>query len=375
LQRWQFIASQTGSTTDDLNTGLKKFTVNMGMARAGQGALFTILSRVNPAMLNQMLHAKNTEEAFKLMLGVIQRLPKAQQQAALSQIAFGRGNLSLVSTAKAGSKEYEELGKRIQQIGMISQAQAEQSNATADAWGELWVALQRARDAIIGQTLPALQALAKTFTQFLIDNKIAIQAWGKEFAERLPSIIGGLVSALKAVATVMAPLVSLFAFLGEHTTLLNVAIAFLAELFALKLAFAIYGVVKAVAALNLTLLGTPIGWLIIGLTALIGLGVLIASNWDVIVGTWKEWTYIVDAAIEKIVSFVRAVKSIPSKVMTSLGFSSEDAPTIGAKGAAVSQNRSEAQVKVSFDNLPKGTRVSSMTKDDILDLSMGYAMQ
>jgi hypothetical protein len=81
LQRLRFIASQTGSSTEDLDAAVKKFTVNMGLARAGQGNLFAIMSKVNPEMLQQMLHAKDTEGAFKLMLGVIQRLPKAQHQA------------------------------------------------------------------------------------------------------------------------------------------------------------------------------------------------------------------------------------------------------------------------------------------------------
>jgi intracellular sulfur oxidation DsrE/DsrF family protein len=163
LQKLRFIASQTGSSTEDLDNGLKKFTVNMGLARAGQGALFQILARVNPEILRQMLATKSNEQAFMLMLQTIQKLPKAQQQAALSQIAFGRGNISLVATAKAGNEEWEKLGKRMEEIGLITQAQAEEANATADAWGEFFLAIQRARDAVMIQALPALKELAKNF--------------------------------------------------------------------------------------------------------------------------------------------------------------------------------------------------------------------
>lgn len=377
LQRLRFIASQTGSNTEDLDNGVKKFTVNLGLARAGQGQLFSILSRVNPAMLQQLLHAKDTESAFTIMLGVIRQLPKAQQQAALSQIAFGRGNLSLVSTAKAGSEEYAKLSQRLEEIGIISKAQAEQANETADAWSELSLALQRARDAVVLQALPALKDLAKTFTQFLIDNKAAIQAWGKEFAQRLPEILTALVTALRAVGTVLSPIVSLFAFMGRHTAILNVALAFLGEIFILKLAFGIYQAIKAFAALNLVILGTPIGWILLAITALVAVTALLYTYWDDIVGIFKEAWLIIKNVTESIWGMVRAIGSLPSKVLTSLGItnSSQPANVTGAGAAPVSQTQSTAAVKVSFDNLPKGARVSSVSEQDILDLTMGYAMQ
>ncbi len=376
LQKLRFIAEQTGSSTEDLDTGLKKFTVNMGMARAGQGALFSILSKVNPEILRQMMATKDNEQAFTMMLGVIRKLPKAQQQAALAQVAFGRGNLSLIATAKAGSAEYERLKARLEAIGIVTKEQAEQANETADAWSELWTALQRARDAVIFQTMPALKELAKTLTQFLIDNKGAIQEWGKEFAARLPAILNGLVTAVKAVIAVLTPLVSLIQFVAEHTVVLNLALAFLAEIFAFKLGFAIYNVVKALGALNLVILGTPIGWIILAITALVAALALLYTYWDNVVGIWREAVKVVEGYISAIAEAISWTKKLPTSIMTKLGFSSEAANVTGANGAPRNAANNKSEIKVSFDNLPKGSRVTSdVTAQDVLDLSMGYAMQ
>jgi hypothetical protein len=376
LQRLRFIASQTGSSTEDLDAAVKKFTVNMGLARAGQGNLFAIMSKVNPEMLQQMLHAKDTEGAFKLMLGVIQRLPKAQHQAALAQIAFGRGNLSLVSTAKAGSAEYERLTKRIEQIGIVTKEQAMQANEAADAWQEFWTSLKQARDVIVMASLPAIRNLAKTFTQFLIDNKVAIQEFATELGERLPEILDTLILALKSIAAILAPFISLLAFLGRHVRILKVALGLLAEVFAFRLVFAIAAVTKAVYALGVALAATPVGWIIILIGILIAALIALYVYWDEVVKIWKEAVLVIKSYAQAVQDAIEWTKKLPTKLMTKLGFTTEEANVTGAKGAPVSQQKNYSSIQVSFDNLPKGARVSSRSSvDDYLDLTMGYAMQ
>lgn len=376
IQRLRYFAEQNQSTTEDLDSAIKKFTVNMGQARAGQGALYSILAKVNPEMLRQLLHTKDNEQAFNLMLEAIRKLPKAQQQAALTSIAFGKGSLSLVSVAKAGREEYEKSSAELAKLGPITAVQATLLNKMGDAWGSLGTLLGNLRNQVFVELAPIFIELAGSLKTFLIDNKDAIIQFGKALAESLPGILKVIAQGFKILIALGTILGNIFSFITEHTTLLNLVLATIAAIVAGKLIIAIYGVTTAVYALGVALLATPIGWILAALAALVALTIIIASNWDVVVGIWKEAVDVFEHWIELIAKGLGYLASIPEKITTSLGITSEPLNVTGDGRAPVSKTQNQSTVKVSFDNLPKGARVTNeTTAADYLDLQMGYAMQ
>jgi len=112
---------------------------------------------------------------------------------------------------------------------------------------------------------------------------------------------------------------------------------------------------------------------------------LIIKHWDRVkqffLGLWDTVREVFGNIVEHVREKVGALGALlPDWLKEKLGISvaasgPEVAPKIAAAAAAANSTRSEAKVKVSFENAPKGARVVPQGNSGVdLDLSMGYSM-
>ena len=416
LQRWQYVAINTDSSIEDLNIGLTAFTRSMGQARAGTGRMRTFLEKANPAFLQQVMAAKSNEEAFEMMVRAIRKVEDPQKRLALSMAAFGSAGESFANMAAVDQSKWDSLMGDMKNLSVFTKDQTSAAGEMNDSMGRLQYTLGQMKSVIAVEFIPAIMSLTEGFTAFIRDNREQISRWASGLAKQLPSAIDdlrasfdrlmnspiirflgwifekfGFINTIMTVlvAYIAASVIPAFIQLGMATFGLGSQLGLLAVRLAAIMGFDLMGLFSAIAKTavgflvpalgkaalffkGLWIAATgPIGLVIAGVTAIAGLGYLLYQKWE-------PFRNLVDAIWSKI-------KSFGSGIANFLGFGQEQAASaatappvgaaqMGAQAAAASVQRQETAVRVEFDNMPKGTRVSQEgDANTFLDMSMGWA--
>jgi phage-related minor tail protein len=388
----QFVAGRAGISQDEFTTAMDQFNKQLGEAKAGTGALTSLLKAVSPALLQQVKGAKDSEAAFDLMMKALDRLKDPNKRAALAAAAFGRSGMKMGELVKNGTGEIAELRAEFARIAGSQEKFARGSEELNDAMGDVGTAFSGVSNAVMSELSPVLVDLAKQVKEFIVANRDGIAKWANETAASIKGWVdgGGLQRLIDGFKEIMSRAGGVVDSLGGFKSV----IAVLAGLQLAPLISALGGLAQAFIVLGAAMLTTPIGLIITGI-GLLGLAAYeIHKHWDGIAaffsGVWEgvknafktAWDFIAPI-IEKLLNFVTlggfgAIVN-GAKALGGMLFGSSDArPTLGASAAApppaTSAGGGATQVSVSFDNLPKGTRVTQKDDGPPVDLSLGYSM-
>lgn len=427
LQELRFVAERSGVSSDELDTGLVKLSKTIGALKLNQGALNSLLSKNAPKFAQQLKGVKSNEEAFMMLMGAMDKIKDPSVQAALATAAFGRAGVKFINIAKEGEAGIKKLRERFTELGAgIDPVNAKLSEELNDSFFDLGQAMQGVRNIFAQELMPTFIQLTKEFTDLIINNKDDIRQFMVAFAEGVKVAIPQLLALAKSVkeffffidpatqkltldmgkikivlgaiaAVMVGPLLAsvtqlIFAFggLGKSIALmLGKMFLFIAGSNVTALSLLIKTVSSVGAAF--TFLGTaakaawlfvtgPVGLVIAAIAALVGLGVLLYKKWE-------PFRNLIDSIVDGI---SKIAKSISGTIGRALGFSQPStqtstqvmgpqlAPAIGASGAiqaSVTPQMSTSRVElgVAFDNMPRGTRVSTKNPDGVaMDLSRGF---
>lgn len=112
IQEFRYAAQLSGSSVEDADAALGKFTKNIGDAQNGSDAMVTTLRSLGVTSLD-------VDTALKQVIDGISKLPsKAQQNAAAMQL-FGKSAGSLTYLLGQGSQGFDELARRADELGIV----------------------------------------------------------------------------------------------------------------------------------------------------------------------------------------------------------------------------------------------------------------
>ncbi len=382
LQEWQFVAEQSGLSSEEFGTSMEKFTKVVGEARSGTGALVTILKKSNPALLAQLKTAKNSSEAFDLYMTALRSTENQMDKTALATAAFGRIGGKFLNITEQSEDAVKALRIEQRENGNITLAQATAAEAYNDAANSLKRSLTGLVQNVLLPMLPVITETIRAFRNWIVANKELIKLKVGEFIEsmrkRVMSLIGSFQdmgkeqSIFEKLEAVAGALSTAFDFLAEHgPTILKVVGAVVALSLALKAFILVMTAVNLVMSLN------PIGLIVLGIAALVAaiVGViafwdelkaaflslpgpvksaleilfspiallaegaqLIMDNWEPIkaffVDLWGGITDTFDAAIANIVAIIDRVKTVASSVGSFFGFGGDEGGTMGGPGGS-----------------------------------------
>ena len=383
-QELQFAAKKSGVSNEDFDKGLQKMTRSLGEAKSGQGALYGFLKKTNPELLKQVLGAKSNEEAFGMLTNSLGGLKDAQKQAAYANIIFGKSGANFTNLANEGADGIAAMRKEARQLGILTTQQVEEANKFGDTWDALEQIFAGVKNILGAQLIPVLKQLGEQFIAFYKGNKTQIEVFSKQFAEKLPGAIAKLTEAFMGIARVSAILFGIFTFLGDTFGYTATIIGILAATIGKGLTLALWGVIKATWAWGAAILSTPIGWLAVGIGLIIGSLYLLWKHWDSIWGGIKAITSTVidwiTGAFDKVIGKFSGIKDmLPSwlggKTSAEVNVNnstSGNVPTAIQNFAQTQKSKNETEVRVLFDNAPKGTRTEvSGSKNVETDMRMG----
>ena len=314
LQEFSFAADRAGVSGEETIKSMEKLNKNVGDLKFGTGSLYTILKKNNPQLLNQLKGVNSNEEAFNLITGAINKMPNQLEKASLSQAAFGRSGLKMLTVMEDGVDGINRLREEARKYGgVISNEDAKASEAFIDAQTNMNFALRGLTNTIGTALMPKIQSLMEKITGWIGNNKELVQQKVSEFAIRIGNALMWLANNIGLIINIAK------VYIGALITLKVVTMAATVAQWGLKVAQFASNVVMGISAaltnasaiavgrntvaliayratliiatyaqkaLNFAMKMNPIGLIILGIMALIA----VIRNWSKIID-WikKQW--------------------------------------------------------------------------------------
>lgn len=297
LQEWQYVAQQFGATNGELASGLKALTLNADeFLTTGGGGAAESFKRLGINAEALRATAGDTEELFALVLSRMNSLEQSAAPRVIDEL-FGSDGQQLVTLLRQSGDELERLRQAGRDNGAIlSQEDVEQSRLYVQQMNELTTVLQSLMNTVLGALLPTINQWLGSLNELAKANRETISQQILQGLQQLATIIRTVAEAITWAAGVMgglAPLVALVSelFTARFVLSLATSAAALVQFMASVATFAISAIptaIGALKALSIALFTTPIGWLVLGITALAGAVYLIYSNWGAIADWFGE---------------------------------------------------------------------------------------
>jgi len=250
LSELRFVASQTGTSLEALETGLRR--MQRSIYDAGRGLSTQTDALADLGLKYKDLKGLAPERQFKLLADAISRVEDPTRKAALAQALFGRAGTQLLPMFAQGAKGIETLQKEARRLGLtMSSEDAKAAEDFTDALDSLWKVVKMGVFRVGAALAPVLQDIAETITGVATKVGEWIQA-NREIIITVMKVAAAVVAggiALAALGTVISGLGSTLGVLitvvtgvGVVFKLLGAVIAFLVSPIGL--------VIAAVAALG-----------------------------------------------------------------------------------------------------------------------------
>lgn len=294
LQEWQYAARQFSADNGALVSGLKELSLQAEEFLAtGGGSAAESFKRLGIGAEDLQATAGDTEKLLELVVSRLGRIEASAAPRVIGEL-FGSDGEQLVSLLRQSGDELDRLRQAGRDNGaIISDEDVEQSRLYIQQMNQLTTTLQSIKNTVLGALLPTInqwlgslnelsqanrQAISQQIVQGLQQLAAGIQALASAFTWAA-GMAGGFVPLITLIAELMAGRF-VFSLASGAMTLLQFASA-LGEMASRWIPLAIDGI----RALSVALLTTPIGWIVLGITALAGAVYLIYSNW----GAIAEW--------------------------------------------------------------------------------------
>lgn len=307
LQELRYAAGMQGVETESLNVAFKQLNNNLGQLKAGEGALYSRLSKTNPQLARQLRVAEDTDAAFMLMMEAIEAEGDAAKRAALAQAAFGKSGQELIKFAVAGKGGIAALREEAHRYGIVvSEEAANASEAYSDSLSRLKQSAAGLFNEVLGRAIVKIQPVVQAMADWVAANKELI-------GQKIDQVIAGVGRAFEIIT---AP---------------GVLSGFATLVIGLKTFTAVAAALGATNPITLTI------------TAIAALITLIVTNWDKITGFFDRM---------KSGGKMSGQTSLASQALGAGGI-----PTSPNTPAMESRSFSESRsiLDVNFNNAPAGT--------------------
>lgn len=419
LAQMRFAAARSGASLEQLDSGLQAFSTSLGQARAGTGRMTAFLKQVSPALLTQLQAAQSNERAFLLLADAMAKIEDPAKRAALAQKTVG--DAALAPLLARGSQGVNELRAAYLQLAGSQAEAAQGAGQVDDSINDLKAATEGTKAALIAGLAPALKQIVDLLSTWLVDHREDIKKWAKAIGDAIQQWVGDHRDDIDRWSKQLREVWGALGGIKGAAVALSVIL--------------LGPLLSSILTLSAALISTPVGWILLAITAIILVGYQLIKHWDA-VGAWfrafwDRFGGIITAAFPFIVLPIRGIIALVKTIIAhwdpikaffvelwdaitaafskawddisaivdkvkgavdwvgdhvgKLGnfladpFGGDDAPaldlgTLTASLAAGSYS-SQTRVKVDFENAPRGTRVTTdPTSTGDIDLSVGFQL-
>lgn len=172
FQEWDFIASQSGMSVEQLSAGMKGLANKMDDAANGGKKTSEMFDRLGISIQDSDGKLRSQEEVFEEAVMRLQEMEDGTEKAALANELFGKSGQELMPLLNGASGSVEEMKQKAQELGIVLSDEAIDSGVL---FTDTLDQLNRSFEAVTTQVGVAVMPMIQTFTDWIIANMPTIQ--------------------------------------------------------------------------------------------------------------------------------------------------------------------------------------------------------
>lgn len=285
LQRLQYMSNQLGADFGGVQKATNILTKNMDAARRGSKDTAAAFKTLGVEVKDSSTGALRPQsEVLNETLLQLSMMENQTERNALAFRVFGKGAADLFPILNAGPEGIRNLANEADRLGLVlSEDSVNGLDEFGDAMDQMKLTAQGLGNQVVSQLIPQITPLLQKVTEFVASSDVEgfLSSAGDGVV-----LMGDAIGFLSENASYLLPL--LFATVGAIgayniiSTIMGLMSLWKTSTFAMTL---------AQSGLNAALMANPIGLVVAGIAALIGIGALLYMNWDKItkgIGTLWE---------------------------------------------------------------------------------------
>lgn len=426
---WQELAhagEMSGIEQDALSTGLVRLNKNIVEAANGNKTMTEWFQRAGISIKDAEGKVKSADQVLMEMAEIFGKMPDGAKKTAVAVALAGRSGADLIPMLNSGSKGLAAMRKEARDLGLVlSDDTARASETFNDNISRMMKAIRGIVFYIGGLLIPVFDDIVVSVREWVEANREVIKSKLKEWVEDLKVALPKLKKHFEDAAE------KIKVFLGEVSALLELVGGFegiftgLAVYIGGSFVASIASAINALIALQIALVANPAGIAILSialaLAAAVAGVVYAVKHWDEIWPVLKTFGHLLMTPLRlfgELIDYLTSfdlfdigakiftglwdgMKSVFAKIKDWFGGIKKLIPDFLLPGSNININpppgqnpqarvtpaagviqqnqmatqKSAAEVKVEFANLPKGTTVKTQKNNGVdMDLNMGYAM-
>ncbi len=162
FQEWDFIASQSGTSMEAIQTGMKKLTVSVSDLASGTGAGAEAFEKLGITM--EDLHGKSQEEIFETTIKALQEMPESAEKSAIALDLLGRGGQELAPILNTTEEAIVGMKTQAHELGLVLEDDAIDAGVNfTDAMDQMKRMMATVVTEVGVQLMPIMMEMSKWF--------------------------------------------------------------------------------------------------------------------------------------------------------------------------------------------------------------------
>lgn len=172
FQEWDFIASQSGMSVEQLSAGMKGLATKMDDAANGGKNTSAMFDRLGISIQDSDGKLRSQEEVFEEAVTRLQEMEDGTEKAALATELFGKSGVELMPLLNGASGSVEEMKQKAAELGLILSDDAVDAGVV---FTDTLDQLTRSFEGVVTQVGVAVMPMIQTFMDWIISNMPTIQ--------------------------------------------------------------------------------------------------------------------------------------------------------------------------------------------------------
>ena len=298
-QAFDQAAQHAGMTTEEIDGALKKFSVNLGKAKAGDSKAFKVFDSILGG--KKISSYKDSSSLLLAVADGYEKLGSAEQKAFVSQELFGKSGLKMSELLGNGGEYLKS------QLDSSAPGFSEKGAKDAEKFND---ALQDVKKTIDGVKISVMEELFPTFTDLFKTVQNFVKENGNEIKKHLSVIIKSIADVVKKllprIPEILSSVVSVIDVIGPWITVIAAGLVTILPVMG-QIFIGFMSIVPAIKVIVGLISGPILGYIALVIATVISWGIAIKSvydNWDMLK------SFIVDDVWSAIKDFGKKVVAI-----------------------------------------------------------------
>lgn len=203
-QEFDFICSQSGTSVDQLQTGLKTLTESMAKAASGTDENVAMFEQLGVSVTDSEGNLRSQEDVMMDTLSALQKMKNQTEKARLATKLFGRAGTELMPMLNGAEGSIEAMKEQAHELGLIL------SDEAVDSCVQLTDTMDQMKRSLaaVGTNLgAAVMPIVQQFAQLIIDNLPIIQSMFAQISPLLTGLMTTLLPPLMQLVSQVLPVI------------------------------------------------------------------------------------------------------------------------------------------------------------------------